>query len=259
MQPVKVEIEDGIAKAILNIPESFNALDIEMADALAKALSGFSTDESVKTVIISGEGKAFCAGGNLKWALKHPSGTRAAFRQLAGRFHQSIIEIRRIQKPVIAAVNGVAAGAGFSLALACDFRVMEKSAALRQAYTSVGLCIDGGGSYTLPRLVGQARATEIIAFDEPISSERALDWGMVTKVVEDGMAMDESVKMARELCGRSIYSFGWCKSLITDSFDTPLEVQLERERAGIADCGATEEGIERMRAFAEKRKPVLRN
>jgi 2-(1,2-epoxy-1,2-dihydrophenyl)acetyl-CoA isomerase len=100
---------------------------------------------------------------------------------------------------------------------------------------------------------------EIIAFDEPISSERALEWGMVTKVVDDGTAMDESLKMARELCGRSIHSFGWCKGLITDSLDTPLEVQLERERAGIADCGASEEGIERVRAFAEKRKPVLKN
>ena len=156
MQPVKVEMEDGIAKAVLNRPESFNALDIELAEVLAKALAGFSTDESVKAVIVSGEGKAFCAGGNLKWVLKHPSGTRAAFHELAGRFHQSIIEIRRMEKPVIAAVNGVAAGAGFSLALACDFRVMAKSATFRQAYTSVGLCIDGGGSHILPRLVGQS-------------------------------------------------------------------------------------------------------
>jgi 2-(1,2-epoxy-1,2-dihydrophenyl)acetyl-CoA isomerase len=259
MEPVRVEMEDGIAKAILNRPESFNAFDIEVADALARALIGFSTDESVRAVIVSGEGKAFCAGGNLKWALKHPSGTRAAFHELAACFHQSVTEIRRMKKPVIAAVNGVAAGAGFSLALACDFRVMAKSASLRQAYTSVGLCIDGGGSHILPRLVGQARAMEILAFDEPISSERALEWGMVTRVVDDGMAMDESVSMTRALCGRSIHSFGWCKGLITDSFDTPLEVQLERERAGIADCGATEEGIERMRAFAEKRKPALRN
>jgi 2-(1,2-epoxy-1,2-dihydrophenyl)acetyl-CoA isomerase len=258
MQPVKVEIEDEIAKAILSRPESFNALNIEMADSLAKALGALATDESVKAVIISGDGKAFCAGGDLKWVLKHPSGARAAFHELAGRFHQSIIEIRRIEKPVIAAVNGVAAGAGFSLALACDFRVMARSAALRQAYTSVGLCLDGGGSHSLPRLVGQARATEIIAFDEPISSERALDWGMVTKVVDDGAAMDESLIMARKLCGRSIPAFGRCKGLITDSFDTTLEAQLERERAGIADCGATEEGIERMQAFAEKRKPVLK-
>jgi 2-(1,2-epoxy-1,2-dihydrophenyl)acetyl-CoA isomerase len=243
----------------LNRPESFNALDIEVADGLAEALIGLSTDESVKAVIVSGEGKAFCAGGNLKWVLDHPSGPRAAFHELASSFHRSVIEIRRMKKPVIAAVNGVAAGAGFSMALACDFRLMAKSASLRQAYTSVGLCLDGGGSHILPRLVGHSRAMEIIAFDEPISSERALEWGMVTKVVDDGTAMDESLKMARELCGRSIHSFGWCKGLITDSLDTPLEVQLERERAGIADCGASEEGIERVRAFAEKRKPVLKN
>jgi 2-(1,2-epoxy-1,2-dihydrophenyl)acetyl-CoA isomerase len=258
MEPVKVEIKDGIATVKLNKPESYNAFDIEVTVALAEGLMALAADASVRAVIVTGEGKAFCAGGNLKWVLKHPSGARAAFHELAGSFHQAVAEIRRMKKPVIAAVNGVAAGGGFSLALACDFRVMAKSATLRQAYTSVGLCIDGGGSYMLPRLVGQAKAMEIIAFDKPISAERALEWGMVTKVVDDGQALDEAINMARELAGRSIYSFARCKELITDSFHTPFEAQLERERAGVADCGATEEGIERMRAFAEKRKPVFK-
>jgi 2-(1,2-epoxy-1,2-dihydrophenyl)acetyl-CoA isomerase len=162
-----------------------------------------------------------------------------------------------MSKPVIAAVNGVAAGGGFSLALACDFRVMAKSAMLRQAYTSSGLCIDGGGTFTLPRLVGLAHALEIVAFDKPISSEQALSWGLVTKVVEDGRAVEEASKMAHELAKISLHSFGWCKALLTDSFNAAFETHIERERLGLSTCAAHPDGQEGLKAFSEKRKPVF--
>jgi 2-(1,2-epoxy-1,2-dihydrophenyl)acetyl-CoA isomerase len=160
-----------------------------------------------------------------------------------------------MKKPVVAAINGVAAGGGFSLALACDFRIMEKSAVMRQAYTSAGLCLDGGGSFSLPRLVGYARALEIAAFDEPISAVRALDWGLVTKVVEDGQALDEARAMARQISRRSINSFAWSKKLLTDSFSTSFETQIENERAALEACTDHPDGIEGLSAFAEKRKP----
>ena len=163
-----------------------------------------------------------------------------------------------MSKPVIAAVNGVAAGAGFTLALACDFRVMAKSASFRQAYTSNGLCIDGGGTFTLPRLVGVARALEIAAFDQPIGSDQALAWGLVTKVSEDGRAAEEASAMARQLANRSLHSFGLSKRLLNESFDTPLETQLEKERAGIRACARHPDGLEGMKAFSEKRPPVYR-
>jgi 2-(1,2-epoxy-1,2-dihydrophenyl)acetyl-CoA isomerase len=121
-----------------------------------------------------------------------PQGPAGAFHLLAARFHLAVLEIRRMAKPVVAAVNGVAAGGGFSLALACDFRVMAESAVLRQAYTSSGLSIDGGGTFTLPRLVGCARALEIVAFDAPIPAQQAAAWGLATKVVADGAAVDEA-------------------------------------------------------------------
>jgi 2-(1,2-epoxy-1,2-dihydrophenyl)acetyl-CoA isomerase len=162
-----------------------------------------------------------------------------------------------MNKPVIAAVNGIAAGGGFSLALACDFRIMDKSAVLRQAYTSNGLSIDGGGTFTLPRLVGLARALEIVAFDRPISSQQALAWGLATKVVEDGHSVKEAVEMACELAGGSLNSFGWSKQLLTDSFDTAFEAQLERERAGLRSCAAHPDGKEGLQAFVEKRKPAF--
>jgi 2-(1,2-epoxy-1,2-dihydrophenyl)acetyl-CoA isomerase len=180
-----------------------------MIELLEKYLISLAMDDSVSVLIISGEGKAFCAGGDLRWALDFPGGLAAAFHELAARYHQAIMEIVRMRKPVIAAINGIAAGGGFSLALACDFRVMAQSAKLRQGYTSNGLCIDGGGTFTLPRIVGLARAMEIVAFDKPISSGQALAWGLVTKVVEDGKVLEEAWKMAGELAERSLHSFGW--------------------------------------------------
>jgi 2-(1,2-epoxy-1,2-dihydrophenyl)acetyl-CoA isomerase len=159
-------------------------------------------------------------------------------------------------KPVIAAINGIAAGGGFSLALACDFRVMSRSAVLRQAYTSNGLCPDGGGTFTLPRLVGLARALEIVAFDVPISSEQAMNWGLVTRVVDDGKALSEAVDMAHELAKTSLSSFAWSKQLLTDSFGSALEAHLEHERTGICSCADSTEGKEGLKAFKEKRKPI---
>jgi 2-(1,2-epoxy-1,2-dihydrophenyl)acetyl-CoA isomerase len=256
-EPVIVEKANGIATVSLNRPEAFNAFNMEVTESFAANIIRLSADESVRGVIISGRGKAFCAGGDLKWALSFGHSPSAALNELAGLFHHAVLEIRRMPKPVIAAVNGTAAGGGFSLALACDFRVMAKSAVLRQAYTSSGLCIDGGGSFTLPRLVGLARAMEIMAFDKPISSEQALSWGLATKVVEDENVLEEATRMTLELAGRSLNSFGWAKKLLTDSFDSSFETHIERERRGLAACAAHPDGMEGLRAFSEKRKPIF--
>ena len=256
-EPVRMVKDNAVARIFLNRPQAFNAFDLEMMERFSAGLISLAADDSVRGVIISGEGKAFCAGGDLKWASGFPRGAAAAFHELAGRFHQAILEIRRMRKPVIAAINGTTAGGGFSLALACDFRVMAWSAVLQQAYTSNGLCIDGGGTFTLPRLVGLARAMEIAAFDRPISSDQALAWGLVTKVVEDGGVLEEGIKMARELAKGSVHSFGLSKQLMTDSFHTAFETQLERERAGLESCGAHPDGKEGLRAFAEKRRPIF--
>ncbi|MEW6265810.1 MAG: enoyl-CoA hydratase-related protein [Thermodesulfobacteriota bacterium] len=254
-ETVSLKLENGIGEIILNRPEAFNAFNLEIVEALAQRLMPLAHNQEIRALVISGAGRAFCAGGDLKWAASFPAGPPAAFHTLAGRFHQSIMEIRRLPLPVIAAVNGVAAGAGFSLALACDFRVMAQSAVLRQAYTSAGLCIDGGGTHSLPRLVGLAKALEIAAFDRPISAEQALAWGLATKVVPDGQALESAWNMARELAGLSLDSFRWAKRLLIDSFQTPLEVQLENERLGLTICAGRPDGREGMKAFTEKRKP----
>jgi 2-(1,2-epoxy-1,2-dihydrophenyl)acetyl-CoA isomerase len=256
-ETVIVRQAEGIATVLLNRPEAFNAFHQGLLDSFAEHVIRLGADEAVRAVVISGEGKAFCAGGDLKWALTFPGGPSVAFHVLAARFHLAIMEIRRMMKPVIAAVNGIAAGGGFSLALACDFRVMDRSAIFRQAYTSNGLCIDGGGSFMLPRLVGLARAMEIMAFDRPIFSEQALAWGLATQVVDDGKALEEATRMAQELAAGSLNSFGLSKKLLTDSFDSSFETHIERERTGLSSCAAHPEGMEGLRAFAEKRKPVF--
>ncbi len=252
-----ISTEKQITKIMLNRPEAYNALNLPLMEALSNALLSLSTDTNARAIIISGHGKAFCAGGDLKWALQFKGGAPSAFHELASRLHQAMLEIRRMRKPVIAAINGVAAGAGFSLALACDFRVMARSAAMRQAYTSSGLCIDGGGTFMLPRIVGLARALEIAAFDKPISPEQALAWGIVTKVVDDGEALEGAAQMALELSKTSLNSFGWSKQLLTDSFNTPFETHLEHERDGLCACAAHRDGQEGLLAFTEKRKPVF--
>lgn len=254
-QYIQLKQQDSVAEVTLNRPEAYNAFNYEMAARLANQLTELAGDEHVRGVVITGKDNAFCAGGDLKWALGFSAKPGAAFHALAAQFHLAILEIRRMKKPVVAAINSIAAGGGFSLALACDFRVMATSAVLRQAYTSNGLSIDGGGTFTLPRLVGYARALEIAAFDEPISSDRALAWGLVTKVVENGQALNEATAMIQRLTQRSIHSFAWSKKLITDSFNCSFETQLENERAALGVCADHSDGREGLTAFSEKRKP----
>ena len=202
--------EGSVSTVFLGRPETYNAFDLQMISELAEVLTQLAINESVRGVILTGQGKAFCAGGDLKWAVEFSEKAGSSFHTLASQLHLAIVEIRRMKKPVIAAINGIAAGAGFSLALACDFRIMEQSSMLRQAYTSNGLCIDGGGTFTLPRIVGLARALEIAAFDDPISSSQAMAWGLVTKVVDDGTVLKEAGNMLSKLTKKNqhIHSVG---------------------------------------------------
>ena len=257
-ESVTREVVDGVARLTLNRPSSFNAFDLDTIRLLAEILGEVAVDSGVHGVVLTGQGKAFCAGGDLRWLVNFGKKYGEAFRVLAASYHQAVVEIRRMPKPVVAAVNGLAAGGGFSMALACDFRVMESSAVLKQAYTSNGLSIDGGGTFTLPRLVGLARAMEIASFDRPISAEQALSWGLVTEVVGNGESVKRSHLMIEEMRRVAPSSFLAAKALMTDSFQTPFETQLEKERQFLAWCADHPNGKEGVAAFLEKRKPRYR-
>ena len=254
---IEIKTHDAIVVIKLNRPKAYNAFNLELIDDLATHLTRLAADDRVRGIALTGNGTAFCAGGDLKWATTFLENPSNAFHVLASKFHLSIVEIRRMKKPVVAAINGIAAGGGFSLALSCDFRIMEASATLRQAYTSNGLCIDGGGTFTLQRIVGHARALEIAAFDDPIPSEQALQWGLVTKVVADGTSLAETIHLLERLAHNSLHSFWWSKKLLNDSFCHSLESHLEFEREGLSTCARHSDGQEGLTAFIQKRKPIF--
>jgi len=255
--PILTQQHAAILEITINRPEAYNALNGDVMVALSDTLASAATDESIKGIMLTGKGKAFCSGGDLKWISQQVENAGAALHRFAPQFHTAIMEIRRMDKPVVAAINGIVAGGGFSLALACDFRVMAESTILRQAYSSSGLSIDGGGTFALPRLVGLARAMEIAAFDQPISSVQALQWGLVTKVVSDDKVIGESMSMLESLAKSALHSFAWSKRLLMASLNNTLETQLELERQGISACALHPNGQEGLKAFLEKRKPVF--
>lgn len=256
-ESVELEKNANIAQIRLNRPQTYNAFDSNMVQSLVENLASLARDPEIVGVTVTGAGKAFCAGGDLGWASGYGRNPAAAFHELAARYHQAILEIRRMPKPVVAGIHGFAAGGGFSLALACDFRVMESSAKLKQAYTSSGLSIDGGGTFSLVRLVGLARAMEIAAFDPVIDAQQAKQWGLITEIVEEGNASQRAFELIREMQARPLSSFAASKKLLTEAFDTPLEAQLEKERELLAWCAEQPDGLEGMAAFLEKREPVF--
>ena len=254
--PVLAAREGAVLTLTLNNPRRLNALDPPLLEALLGHLRGAARDESIRALVITGAGRAFCAGGDLR-ALAELSPARPgnAFYGLAAQFHLCVQEIRWMEKPVIAAVNGVAAGGGFSLALACDLRLMAASASLQFAYTSAGLVVDGGGSFSLPRLVGLGRALELAMLDEPVSAEQALGGGLVTRVVPDAELLGAAAALASRLAGGPVRTMGKTKRLLNGSFERGLEAQLEAERHGISDSADSPEGREGVAAFLEKREP----
>jgi 2-(1,2-epoxy-1,2-dihydrophenyl)acetyl-CoA isomerase len=256
---VIISRKGDIATLRLNRPAKYNALNQDLLERLHGAATELAFDDDVRAVVLTGEGKAFCAGGDLKEINEdEPDQPGRAFWRLAGRFHEAVKELRAMAKPTIAAINGPAAGGGFSLALACDLRVMSDAAFLKIGYVANGLSIDGGGSFSLPRLVGMGRAMEIAFLDEKISAERALEIGLVNRVA----AADELDEAAHELANRLAEmptgALGRAKRLFNASFQNTLERQLELEREAIGEAGNSDEGREGMNAFLEKREPKYR-
>ena len=248
---------DSVATITLNRPGVLNAIDLDMCAELRARLVAAGSDPAVRSVILTGGGEAFCAGGDLRFALAaNPRTPGDSFRALTTVLHPCIEEIREMSKPVVAAINGAAAGAGFFLALACDLRIMADSAYLKQSNTSHGLSVPAGGTVTLPRLVGLARALEIVMLDERISAARALALGLVTAVVPHARLSDEARTLADHVARMPIGALGRVKRLMNDAYYSTLQEQLQSERREIALSANSDEGREGISAFLEKRRPV---
>ena len=251
------EKADQVAVIRLNRPDVFNAADIGLFEDLIKALEACAVDDDVKVIIITGEGKAFCAGGDLAMFNDFPD-PGEGIRQLTKRFHFVISGIRRIPKPVIAMINGTVAGGGFSLAVACDLRICASSAKFRQAYTSSGLAPDGAWTLLVPLLLGFGKASELAYLDPVFDAKEALAMGLVNKVVEDSELQHATRQIALQLARGATLSYAIVKENFNDAMLSLLERTLEIERKGIIRAGKTNDAREGIAAFLERRKPIFK-
>jgi len=255
---VLTHIHDCVLYLTLNRPAVLNAIDLDMAEALKQSLITAKTNADIRAIVITGSDRAFCAGGDLKFAVQvNPETPGDSFLALTAILHDCIEEIRTMAKPVIASINGVAAGAGLFLALACDLRIMADTTYLKQSNTSYGLSTPAGGTFTLPRLVGLGRAMEIIMLDQPVQAPKAAELGLVSQVVSTDRLVKTTHVLAREVAKMPIETLGRMKQLMNQSFYNTLTEQLAAERQAIALSANSPEGREGLSAFLQKRSPVF--
>lgn len=254
-EPLSISVAGGIARLTLNRPDAGNALDFEVAHALAAAAVRCDTDPAIRCVVLTGAGRLFCAGGDVR--LFSSAGDRAGelLGELAGVLHRAVGHFARMRKPMLALVNGPAAGAGLSLALSADVVLAARSVHFTAAYGAIGLTPDGGLTWLLPRLVGLRRAQEILLTNRRIAAAEAETMGLVTRLVDDTELEAEGTKTAEALAHAATGALGATRALLLESFDNRLEVQLENEARAIAAAGAGRECREGLAAFLGKRKP----
>lgn len=249
------EHTNGVAVIRLNRPDKFNSFNREMAIALHKALDAAADDPSVRAVYLTGEGKAFCAGQDLSEAID-PNGP--GLENIVTEHYNPIIErLRKLQKPVVGAVNGVAAGAGANIAFACDIVVATQSASFIQAFSKIGLVPDSGGTFFLPRMIGFQRAAALMMLGDKVSAADALQMGMLYKVFDDASFAEEAMKIAVTLSQMPTYGIWLTKKLLNESMDNTLGQQLKREGEEQVAAAQSHDYREGVAAFLEKRKPIF--
>ena len=252
--------QGAMAIITLNRPEARNALSPDMVADLGQAIQSCRSAD-VRVVVIGGSGGAFCSGADVKEFVNQldqggPDSLSQHLRDLAGALHRGVIlEIRRLQKPVIAKIDGVAAGAGFSLMLACDLRIASSNARFLMAYANIGATADGGSTYLLPRLVGAGKAMDIYLASQPLSAESALEMGLVSQVCPAEDLDRHALETAMRLAQGPTLAYGRVKALFDRSWEADLVTQLDAETEAISGIGLTSDFQEGIRAFADKRSP----
>jgi 2-(1,2-epoxy-1,2-dihydrophenyl)acetyl-CoA isomerase len=252
--PIRVETHPSYRLITLNRPERLNALTVEMADALSAALDAATADESCRALLLTGAGRAFCAGQDLTAVAGMAPGDIAG---LLDHYNLLIKQLRALPMPVVCAVNGVAAGAGANLALASDIVLAAQGATFVQAFARIGLIPDCGGTWFLPRLVGMARARALAMLADPVPAATAAEWGMIWQVVEDDRLMAEAHALAARLAGAATHGLALAKRALDAAETNDLDRQLDLERDLQAAASASPDHAEGVRAFLEKRLPVF--
>ncbi|MDF2773627.1 MAG: phenylacetate degradation, enoyl-CoA hydratase paaB [Geminicoccaceae bacterium] len=250
-------VEQGVAAITLNRPEVLNSFNRAMAVEVKTALADASSDREVRAVLLAGAGRAFCAGQDLAEAMPK-DGPAPDLGDIVARSYNPIVRtIRQIDKPVICAVNGVAAGAGANLAFACDFVLAASDASFIQSFSKIGLVPDTGGTFFLPRLVGMARATALMMLGDKVSAQDAVAMGLILRAVESAKLMEEATALARTLAARPTRGLGLIKRALNASATNGLDEQLALEAQLQAEAGSTADYQEGVKAFLEKRTPAF--
>ena len=262
LKTIRIETDGQIGTLTLNRPDSLNAMSPELIGELVVAASWLADRAALRALIVTGAGdRAFSSGGDVNWFKKGVDSEGfdlpADVRRGADVLHQAIVDFRRIPYPVIGAINGVAAGAGFSLALMCDTRIASEDASFVCAYGRIGASPDGGMTYFLPRMIGPVRAVELMLNDPLLSAEAAQEMGIVAEVVPPGELMDRAREKAEKLAAKAPHYVRMCKQLLAVSLDNSLADHLQLERHGIADSMGTEDLREGVTAFFERREATF--
>lgn len=257
-QALTLARRDGVATITLNRPDAFNALNLTLGRELFHATLEVDEDPAVRCVVITGAGKAFCAGGDVKDFADNLPRIGVLVKELTTYLHGAVSRLCRSDKPVIMAVNGVAAGGGFSFALSGDLVLAAESARFTMAYSKIAATPDGSSSYFLPRLIGLRRSLELYLTNRALTAREALDWGLVTRVVPDAELRGAADALARDLAQGPTKAFGAAKRLFHQSTWESLETQMELEAQAIAASGHTEDFAAGVQAFTAKQQPSFR-
>lgn len=255
---LRFEAVDGVARITLQRPEHANSLNRELAQELMRASIRCDDDASIRAVVLTGSGRLFCGGGDLRAFAAQGDALPSYIKETTTYLHAAVSRFARMDAPLIAAVNGSAGGAGMSLVCACDFALAAESAKFTMAYTRIGLTPDGSSTFFLPRIVGVRRALDLALTNRVLSAEEALEIGLVTRVVPDAELLTAADELAVRLAAGPTAAFGRTKQLLYASLSETLETQMELETRGIAAAAATADGREGIAAFLEKRPPRFR-
>ena len=253
--PILVEKREGFRVITLNRPARLNAFTEDMHLALKAALDDIEADSNCRALLVTGAGRGFCAGQDLNDRLAKPGEKIMLGGTLEDYYNPLVRRLRALPFPVVAAVNGVAAGAGANVALACDIVLAGKSATFVQAFSKIGLVPDSGGTWILPRLVGAARARALSLLAEPLSAEKAEQWGLIWKAVGDNELMTEAIKLCTQFAAGPTYGYSLIKRALDASELNDLSTQLDLERDFQREAGNSPDYAEGVRAFMEKRAP----
>ena len=253
---IEVKIKEGLAKITLNRPEVGNTLNIELAKELYYAVNMISANNNIKVLILTGKGKLFCGGGDLKFLLSKEKKVKQTLLQMTHYFHGAISRMARMDAPVIIGINGTAGGGGFSLAISGDIIYSIKDAKFTLAYTNAGLSPDGSSTYYLPRMVGMKRAKELMLTNRVFSAEEALSMNIIDKVLINNDELQKAVEnQAETFLKGPKKAYAGVKKLLNVSFDNGLETQMDIEGIKISENAESNDGLEGLKAFNEKRKP----